>query len=489
MRSLLFFCFISLSTAVFDAQKCLAGFQGIADILTLNQKTTRAICTDKSKIAENSALILTVLDSCGLKDWRTEMNKKDRQLGAIVEGFVDYFVEFLCVKKDDHYCFPAAVRMLDLSYFIPLFGEAEFNITKLDLKCYAMGKQTLKLICPAGDKNTGIIGQKKCQGAMVQYFDKAIWMIHSLLGNFAPDEVKETMKPLLKFAIDVRNLCRAGARGKARKLMKRVCVKGTTEEEEEEPTTPTPCLEEDSIADDCLVKEICTQDEEDACNTIESNTLQVLAAQKSYQGSLGQPQFTLRDGSQLTLDRAKKICKIKTGCTKKVKRTVDIEIFREGIDLYKKYQDSDPETKKKWAESFCLDQQVKEGGFFIDECKVMFNEGRVGSEVTMNNRRLLDSTKTIVASVTAETEKTKAFTCEDTGSFFSFDNVLNSNSANSTGVSVQAACTCSDSSCLDPAEGTPAPTSQSPQPVDNGAVQLSTSLIAIVSFVFTIYNM
>lgn len=447
MKFLLCLCIVSSVIATFDPAECLKAFTNFkVDVLDLKQKDLTGVCASDELVGDKIKITKNVIVKCGLKDWQSSNNANDRRLGAVVRGLLGFIERLLCLKKKDTYCFPAAAHIVDIPYLLNVFSNYDADNLELDLiKCSVMSnKKMIRAICPGGSINSG---KRQCQQSMVEYFEMAVRMAQALLKGAGSNNVIEEVMPLLDLALDIKNICREGGRKKVMKLAKRMCVGS---EPTDEPDFPS-CLTDQTISAQCLRDEICEIKDDPVCNRIEENTLSVLAANRNYKGLLT-PKFALRDGSELTFERAENICCDKACREEKEKgkicgaikqHTTDIEIMIPNRDLGEELKGLDSDGINKLKEACCKDQQAKRGSFDIKDCQVEFKDG---SKKELS-RRLLAETTSVIASVTVNSSDGTPFDCENRGSFYSFDTVLNNEvsttHANDT-VSHQSACNCSE---------------------------------------------
>lgn len=473
----LFILLFSYVAAEFDGVKCFSAFNTILEVTTLTQEDLANTCPDPDKKAKAVEVLKDIVEQCGLTGWNERAStRREKKIGSLVNGLFNYTEELLCLKKDNFYCFPGAIKILDVDYLVKFFIDMnnqiedgkEPDLSKLDLKCTVLQRpDVLSAICPGGAKDSP---KRWCQEEMIFQFQIAVLKIKKALKVLMPDmdrsEIKELTQPLRNIAKDVKKICNKRKRKATNKFFKKHCVDGT------EVTDAPGCINPNSITDDCLRSEICNIDVANpGCNSIKRGVAATLIDTRDTLSSL-KAQIVLPDDTILDLDRADNLCcnaeckEKMTSCPYWQTAQMEFELSIPGFDL-KNYIDScTPAQLQELGQKICESKGAVDGTFNITSgCQVEFYEVPQATQ-----RRLFDTTTSIGVRMSVNSTDPEPLSCEADGSLEAFDDALAQNNANISSVSRLDTdqCNCTVGKCDEPdyTEPTDGPIISSESPIE-----------------------
>jgi hypothetical protein len=467
MKLYLFICFLShLVLGQFQWQGgCQTAVMGLLPLLIKQQSDISTMCQDPSLLQPEINKIEGVMTACGLTDWVNSQN--DQKVGIIFKAMFGFIKRILCYKEATHYCLPQIIKIVPLQEIMGLFTSGQTpDFTNWNISCSILANDGIRSqICPSGDATSG---QARCAKGMVRIFDHNVVKIKHLLRGLDYDSIKDTVKPILKLASDIRLVCRKSSRSDVKSYLNYIC-------------DPTESVQKPQICD--------VHPNNPALNKVKKSYANLLNIKSNYDITL--PFRT----ENMDLATAEARCcgsdcqTAKQTAVKRVWKRIFVITNLLGVDVEKSdivaiYNGLSDEKKIKFRQKICED--ISANSFYNpnNNCEVAIKTIASGQ-----GRRLLDLDSKLEITLTTdiiEGDQDTPFTCED-GSLFLTNDYLNSNSGTDTQEYGETECTASlvappTASPIKSPTGPGGAVPTAPLPTEDSAMHVSLSLVPMLSF-------
>jgi len=462
MKLYLLLCFLNPLTLGIDLP-CLRGFaEHVYPLLDATEEEVKEICDTMGRKKVVLDKLEEVLVTCGMSQWQNDVH-----LGIMIKAIFSYVDRMLCSHFDNTYCFPHAIKIINKLKLLGVLTNSESKIASstfswddLDLECSVFAdKERIANMCPVGDYNSNAA---ECIRKTIREFDDGLILIENLLKflNIPLPNIPDLVKPLKKFAKNIRISCDPGVRGEITTIFENKC--GSP------PSTPVTQPTEPELKDlFCkMLPNFPGQSwlRDDVARLINVHGLYEL------------PGIQLPSGQVITRTELEALCCDATCQQSKKKKLWNVIKVLESpsVDLCQKLDVATVQERKQMEINCCRDALYNCTGS-IDQCVCKLR-------CAATQRRLL--TNQLVANITVEGGETQEDTlnCVPSGNEFSLDNAFNTGSTNTTSGITQVNCECSPN-CVDPTIGaTPSPPNPTAGPtfeITGGAMSLSFSLVAM----------
>jgi len=444
---------------------CVTGFsEHVLPVLEYTEANVKKICATTDRKKEVLDKLEEVLTTCGLSQWQDNVH-----LGIMTRAIFTYVDRMLCSHFDNTYCFSHAIKIINKQKLVTVFVTSETKIASntftwddLDLECSVFADSNrIADMCPVGDYNSNAA---KCIRKTINEFDDVLILVKNLLKFFdiPLPNIPDLVKPLKKFAKNIRISCDPGVRGEITAIFENKCglppsIPVT------EPTEPElkglfckmlPNFPGQSWMHDDVARLI------------------------NVHGLYELPGIQLPSGKVITRTEVEALCCDATCQQSKKKKLWNVIKVLESpsVDLCQKLDVATVQEREQMEINCCRDALYDCTGS-IDQCACKLR--------CATQRRLL--TNQLVANITVEGGETQYDTlnCITSGNEFSLDSAFSTDSTNTTSEITQVSCECSPN-CVDPTIGATASPSISPSPTPSpiiqmtgGAMSLSFSLVAM----------